>query len=104
MSSEEPVPLGELTHERFAALEGEKFEVSWQEGSATFELIEVTARKDVSREGARVPFSLVFRGPAEPTLGQGTFLVSHERIGTAAIFLVPISDDDTSRSYEACFS
>jgi hypothetical protein len=104
LSQDDTVDLQSLTHEGFAPLRGEAFEVSWQEGSTTFELVEVTARDDLGHApGSRAPFSLVFRGPTAPALGQGTFLVQHDRLGRAALFLVPIAADEESRCYEACF-
>ncbi len=98
------LPLEELTHERFAPLEGERFELRWQEGSTPATLVEVSARDDLARPEGRTPFSLVFEAPSEPALGQGNFEVSHATLGTAVLFLVPIFEDERGRRYEACFT
>ena len=54
--------------------------------------------------GARAPFSLVFRGPAEPILPQRTYELEHESVGAIAIFIVPIAHDGAGTSYEAVFA
>lgn len=52
----------------------------------------------------REPFSLVFRGPAEPALAQAIQPLRHPRLGTLALFLVPIGADGDGRRYEAVFA
>ena len=41
----------------------------------------------------RMQFSLLFRGPSEPLLPQGTYVVTHDAIGEQHLFLVPIGRD-----------
>lgn len=53
---------------------------------------------------ARRQFSLVFTGPAQPGLDQGTRELRHEGLGTVALFLVPIGDGPGGRRYEAAFA
>lgn len=50
------------------------------------------------------PFSLVFRGPLEPQLAQGTYDLAHPGLGALALFLVPISRDEDGMRYEAVFA
>lgn len=71
------------------------------------ELIEVNAypNKDKPGEqGGMERFSIVFRGPAEIFLPQGTYKVTHEGMGDFALFLVPIGRDEGGFRYEAVFN
>ena len=43
--------------------------------------------------GGRKPFSLTFRGPAQPLLAQAMYDVEHPVHGVIAIFIVPIAAD-----------
>ena len=49
-------------------------------------------------------FAIVFRGPNQVFLGQGTQQMDNEDIGHFDIFLVPISQDDQGYYYEAVFN
>jgi hypothetical protein len=53
--------------------------------------------------GARAPFSLTFRGPADPVLPQRIYRLEHDSVGAIEIFIVPIAHDDAGTSYEAVF-
>lgn len=48
--------------------------------------------------------TLVFRGPADPALEQGTVQMSHPDLGEFPIFVVPVGEDERGREYEAVFS
>lgn len=52
----------------------------------------------------RRQFSLVFTGPLEPDLGQGTRELAHAALGTLALFLVPVGSGSDGRRYEAAFA
>lgn len=55
----------------------------------------------------RQPFSLLFRGPAEPVLPQAIYRIEHPRLGELDLFLVPIGpepDGDARILYEAIFN
>jgi hypothetical protein len=49
-------------------------------------------------------FSVLFRGPADRPLGQGTYQLSHGRIGSFPLFIVPMGPADGDRYYEAIFN
>jgi hypothetical protein len=53
--------------------------------------------------GGRTPFSLTFRGPAQPLLPQAMYDVEHPVHGVIAIFIVPIAADAGGATYEAVF-
>jgi hypothetical protein len=59
-------------------------------------------------EGRSTPtqeqFSLFFYGPADFSLGQGTFELKHEKMGTFSLFLVPIGPDQQGLRYQAVFN
>lgn len=51
-----------------------------------------------------VQFSLVFRGPADPLLPQGTYRFRHAALGDFAFFITPVARTAQAADYEACFS
>ena len=82
------------------------FCIQADEGTLETALIEVT-EKDYRYgmpEAKRKPFCLVFRGPKEKGLEQGTYKVEHAKAGSFDIFLVPIGPDEKGLCYEAVFN
>ena len=69
------------------------------------ELIDVRSH---SRSGddpeVRQPFSVLFRGPADLQLTQGTFSLENETLGKLDLFLVTIGPDKEGMVHEAVFS
>ena len=49
-------------------------------------------------------FAIVFRGPREPFLGQGSYRFEHDEMGEFILFLVPIRQDEAGTYYEAVFN
>ena len=104
-----PVVLERAT---FAERLGETFRTVLEPGNLLeLELVEVEALGSASpgddqpRPSARQnPFSIVFRGPKDKTLAQGTFRMEHDAIGSFDLFLVPIGEDQDGRQYEAVFN
>jgi len=81
-------------HSAFQAVPdgGEPFEL---------ELIGVVGRLRTPQQEA---FSLLFHGPADPFLPQGTVRLRHARLGELDIFLVPVARDGDGYQYEAVFN
>jgi hypothetical protein len=52
----------------------------------------------------REPFSLEFRGPLDPQLGQATYQLVHAELGSLAAFLVPIAREPEGMRYQAIFA
>ena len=52
----------------------------------------------------QAPFSLILRGPAAPSLPQGTYSLRHPRLGPIELFLVPIGRDAQHTRYEVTFN
>lgn len=94
--------LASWTVETFTPLVGEAFALEVEPGSK----VEVRLAEATGRElpGApRAPFSLVFTGPAEPMLRQGSRRLEHPSLGAFDLFLVPIGRDERGVHYEAVF-
>ena len=54
--------------------------------------------------GARAPFTITFRGPADPVLPQRIYKLEHPTLGTFEIFIFPIGRDEAGTTYEAVFA
>lgn len=61
-----------------------------------------TAQKP--KEGQRKSFSVVFKGPKDRPLEQGLVRLEHDEVGSHDLFLVPVSEDEEGRYYEAVFT
>ncbi len=96
--------LEDLTLADFAPKVGEPFALDLDgQGTLDFTLVEAQALGGES-PGERRPFSLVFRGPVAPLLGQRTYGIAHEGLGRLLLFLVPIAQDGDGTRYQAVFA
>ena len=94
-----------LTVESFDDRIGERFRVPVAEHELLIlELIKVESTSGEVPEGRRRPFSLTFRGPTTPVLGQATVPIEHDDLRGLALFLVPIGPDDQGMRYQASFN
>lgn len=92
----------QLTHEAFTNNLQTKFHVTaGPDRIVELELTEVSELKSSARQEQ---FAIVFRGPSDAFLGQGTRLLSHERMGQFDLFIVPIKQDEQGFYYEAVFN
>ena len=101
--------LDRLTVTSFAPAVGETFVLdAGDAGPLDLELVEARLHRPGARaqdeSGTRAPFTLVFRGPAEPILPQRTYPLEHESVGAIEIFIVPIGHDQAGTTYEAVFA
>lgn len=98
--------LGELSLQTFRSHLGEQFRIrASPELALEARLAEAFRLGEPAYPDARVPFSLLFRAPAEPgILPQGTYSVEHGELGSIAIFLVPLQPDADGARYEAVFT
>lgn len=91
-----------ITREQFAENLNTKFHVSADGASIVdLELAEVSELKLIATQEQ---FSVVFRGPRDHLLGQGTRPLDHEKLGQSELFLVPIREDGEGYYYEAVFN
>ena len=106
------VPGSALVRSTFAKHVGDVFQV-YQGSAATLALrlaavrdLRATARKvapaltDAQQEHS---FSLLFIGPIDPTIAQGTYRFEHREIGVFSMFIVPMAPAEGAR-YEAIFN
>jgi len=70
-------------------------------GNVTVELVNVSDLRETARQRM---FSLVFRGPLDRPLEQGLYPITHEKMGTEGLFLVPIAREEDGFQYEAVFN
>ena len=95
-----------LTHADFADRVGETFEVP--DAGQSLELEEATESDVAGGSGpdavARNQFSLVFSGPLDQALGQGTARLVHPDLGDLLLFLVPLGPNADAMRYEAAFA
>ncbi len=89
-------------HENFVRSVNTKFQVRLDETKAVE--AELTEVSELRLSPKQEQFSLVFRAPAEPFLGQGMRTLDHEHVGRLELFLVPISRDEKGICYEAVFN
>lgn len=92
----------QLTHEAFAECLQTRFQV--QVAPDQIVELELTHVSEFKVSPRQEQFALVFRGPNEVFLGQGTRSLDHYQMGQFLLFLVPISQDDQGFCYEAVFN
>jgi len=49
-------------------------------------------------------FTIIFRGPTQPLLPQGSYRFEHDEMGEFILFIVPLRQDENGTSYEAVFN
>ncbi len=95
-----------LTHADFADRVGEVFEAP--DAGLVLTLVEATESSEPGGPGpegrTRNQFSLVFTGPLDRALQQGTVRVVHPDIGEQHLFLDPHGPDGDAMRYEAAFA
>jgi len=82
----------------------ETFRIQLQDSELDLQLVEVSPMGQTSGHRARAPFSLIFRGPANLLLDQGTYPFVHPALGSLPLFLVPIGPDAEGLCYEVVFN
>jgi len=99
-------PMDYLKHSTFSRLIGETFKIRLGPSETiTVRLIEAVERGGDKKEkdGLRRQecFSILFQGPVDKSLAQGTYHFHHHRTNDFALFIVPVGIDDKGRHYEA---
>lgn len=73
---------------------------------ATSEILELDLIKvdDFESSPRQERFSILFRGPIDPALWQGTYKIEHGQLGTFDLFIVPVGREEDGMRYEAVFN
>ncbi len=91
----------------FIDVVGQDFDVAAGDGHV-LRLVQATESGEVAGPGpegqVRQQFSLVFLGTSDPMLTQGTYRLSHPRLGELELFLVPLGPVPDGMQYEAAFA
>ena len=77
------------------------------EGGSKFELELVELKSYAGNPGDQdgmERFSLIFKGPSQPILGQAMYPLNHSAMGAVDIFLVPIQPQADGARYEAVYN
>jgi hypothetical protein len=105
------VDLASVNRETFAGREGSDFDLDLTAAGGVQEpstlrlsLTAVEALEEPPWSVDRLPFSLMFSGPAAPIMPQGIYRLAHAELGSLELFLVPVQPDRDGARYEAVFT
>jgi hypothetical protein len=91
-----------LEHEIFSKYLNTNFRISIDESNTIeAELREVS---ELLLSPGQERFAIVFRGPRQPLINQGSYRFEHDEMGDFILFIVPVRQDDDCTFYEACFN
>jgi hypothetical protein len=90
-----------LNYEILAEQLNTKFSLTEANEPFELELIEIS---EPTVTASQIYFSLFFRGDKKFKLPQGSYQMTHERLGTIILFTVPIALESNGFKYEAVFN
>ena len=94
--------LQDWTHELFAKNINTNFIAQHPNlGDVTLELVTVSELRETQRQRM---FALLFCGPLDQPMEQGSLPVVHESMGSDVLFLVPVGREADGFRYEAVFN
>lgn len=94
-----------LTIKDFRAVLDSDFHLEYDDIQEKLKLVEVSPlNTDTVTDGQTEPFSLLFKSESTTVKEQGAYPLKHNTLNDMHVFLVPISADETSVSYEAIFT
>lgn len=98
--------LSTITLEDFEPCLGQTFHVPLENADGIeLELIQVKPLGAAdSKAQVRQSFSLLFRGPLQPMVGQQVLKFENSTLGELELFLVPIGPDDVGMLYDVTFN
>ncbi len=104
-----PTMLDKISSADFSPYLNQRFRIDPEASEPLdVELIEVSELGSASISSddpeKRRPFSIVFRGPNDPSLPQGIYDIEHGEMGTLSLFIVPIGPDKEGMLYHAVFN
>ncbi len=90
-----------LEYEEYVKCVGSKFAIEGALEDSKFILFEISEKKSNSQAES---FSLFFKAPAEAAIQQGTYKLTNDDLGSAYLFVVPISQEGSEIVYESLFN
>lgn len=66
--------------------------------------LELIRVDDLGTSAKQERFSIIFRGPKDRAIRQGTYSFEHDKLGTLELFIVPIGMEEDGVIYEAAFN
>ncbi|TVO64967.1 DUF6916 family protein [Denitromonas ohlonensis] len=93
-----------ITLALFTPLIGQPFALDGPHATASLALVEAAALPTQPGAPRADPFSLVFRAARELGLTQGLVRLTHARVGTLELFLVPVGQDEQGQHFQALFT
>ncbi len=99
--------IADLKIDDFEACLYQTFQIFHEERPSPLvaELIDVTALPEHGGDDLRrQPFSIILRSKDDFILPQRIYQLSHEKLGTVDLFLVPVGQDKQGVQYEALFA
>lgn len=94
--------LETLTHADFVPHVNTKFQL--QLPSAAALEVKLIKAEEYTSAPHQERFALFFLAPPEMPVQQGTYQLEHEQLGTGALFLVPVTNDEEGLCFEAVFN
>lgn len=95
--------LDKLTMDSFSGLVGDAFEME-ADSPIELELVKARPLPEPNETPTRTPFALEFRGPADPIFPQRIYRLTHPKLGSLDLFLVPVGPGRAGMLYEAVFN
>jgi hypothetical protein len=91
-----------LEHDVFSRHLNTNFRISLGESNTVEVDLDTVNELQLSPRQER--FAIIFRGPKEPFLPQGSYRFEHDEMGEFILFIVPLRQDDNGTFYEAVFN
>jgi hypothetical protein len=90
-----------LQRSLFTPLVGQTFTMSARRDAISVVLSEVADLKPATAAKDEARFSLLFTAPGREARPQGTYQLQHPKLGSVALFVVPIDRGASARRYQA---
>jgi hypothetical protein len=92
-----------LEHEIFSRYLNTTFRISLDDSNTLEAKLDTVSDRRLSPQ-QQERFELVFRGPREPLINQGSYRFQHDEMGDFTLFIVPVAQNNDGTLYEACFN
>ncbi len=92
-----------ISHENFSGHLNALFRVEVAETSLELELVEVEVGKPIDAS-LRDPFTLIFQGPKDSILAEGSHNLSNDDAGSFELYIIPIVSLGDQQLYQSIFN